>query len=245
MIPTHGLVVCSGTACGDGGPQLSTTGLIAETHHEDSGDGIYVTGPATHFHGEATTCNNGGTLTNCIHIDGTSATQPNVVAALGITTSPNAVAVQDDILMQSIPADSQGILAEYFGGTSVQRYTAGLTIGKRYSAHLGTPLTMSNFALSSGWGSSATLSGVSGTDQTFSVTVNANGTTSSGPTVTLTFADGMWSTAPNYVCTLNYTTASTPGLPFVTPSTTNLVIQFNGTPTSAKAYTFSCIGMGL
>jgi len=243
-IPAHGLVLCSGTACGDGGPQLATTGLIAATHHEDSGDGIYVTGPATHFHGEATTCNNGGTLVNCIHIDGNSATQPNVVAALGVTTSPNAVAVQDDILGMPIPADSQGILAEYFGGTSVQRYTAGLTIGKRYTAHLGTALAMGNFSLSSGWGTSPSLSFISGTDQAFTFTVTAGTSPSAHPTITLTFADSAWLLTPIYVCTQNGTTGTNLTPPIVTPSTTNLILLWNPTPVAGDTYTFVCIGMG-
>lgn len=61
----------------------------------------------------------------------------------------------------------------------------------------GTALVAGNFALSSGWGSTATISALSGTDSAWRLTVTANGAgIATNPTLTLTFANGAWAATP-------------------------------------------------
>lgn len=61
----------------------------------------------------------------------------------------------------------------------------------------GTPLTLADFQLSGGWGTTASVLEVSGNDQCFTVTIQANGLSLAvRPNVTLTFRDGPWPRQP-------------------------------------------------
>jgi len=72
------------------------------------------------------------------------------------------------------------------GSINANRFVAG-----------GTTLVAGNFALSSEWGSTASISAVGGHDSAWRITVTANGSgINFNPTVTLTFVDGAWAIAP-------------------------------------------------
>jgi hypothetical protein len=77
------------------------------------------------------------------------------------------------------------------------------------------------------------------------VTTSAGGTMSANPTLTFTFKDGTFTTAP--FATIAYDSTSsgptaTPGLaplpPSVTTTATTMVITYQGTPTTATAKTY-------
>jgi hypothetical protein len=115
----------------------------------------------------------------------------------------------------------------------------------RLWANYGTPLTLGDFSLSSGWGSSATVSVYSGsTDQRGQITVTANGSgMGANPTLTLTFHDGTWFAAPFAVVGRNDPNAPA-GTPTWSTTPTTLVITFPTTPIAGATYQFTWMIMG-
>jgi hypothetical protein len=112
----------------------------------------------------------------------------------------------------------------------------------RFRANLGTALAAGDFALSGGWGSTASVGTVRGTDQFFSFVVTSAGTgQGASPTITLTYHDGTWTTAPPVTCN-RQDFASQPTVTFSTNDTsaTALVLTFNGTPVAAETYKLTC-----
>lgn len=67
----------------------------------------------------------------------------------------------------------------------------------RVQHNLGTGLVVGDFALSAGWGNTATLDSVVGNDSRFLLQITSGGTgQAQNPTLTLTYADGAWPNAP-------------------------------------------------
>jgi len=126
--------------------------------------------------------------------------------------------------------------------------TAGVTLDskttyvKRLSAKAATALAAGDFALSGGWGSTASVGTVRGTDQFFSFVITSAGTgQGASPTITLTYHDGTWTTAPPVTCN-RQDFASQPTVTFSTNDTsaTALVLTFNGTPVAAESFKLAC-----
>lgn len=118
-------------------------------------------------------------------------------------------------------------------------------IARRYKA-TGTALVNGDFVLSAGWGSTATATAGAGSDQRGIVVVTAGGTgIAANPTITLTFKDGTWTSAPIVLCQMTggsgLATAVAIG---ITPTTTAVVFQPLFTPGSGSSYNFSWIAMG-
>jgi hypothetical protein len=115
---------------------------------------------------------------------------------------------------------------------------------KWLKASLATALVTGDFALSAGWGSTAAVSAVTGTDQGWQITVTANGTgIAANPTVTLTFHDGTKTNAPICVSKMAGGTGTITPLAEAPTATTN-VLTFNGTPVAASTYILSSVCMG-
>jgi hypothetical protein len=120
-----------------------------------------------------------------------------------------------------------------------------ITLAKRFKASNGTALVAGDFALSAGWGSTAAIATITGTDQAFQGTITSTGTGQAiNPTLTLTFQNGTWTTVPIFVCSQN---GGTGALSFLTvaPTATTAVITYTGTPVAALTYIISCVGMGI
>ena len=118
---------------------------------------------------------------------------------------------------------------------------------KRVTARRGTLLVVSDFALSSGWGTS-TLSLVNTTsrDQGGEIYIAAAGTLTTNPTVTLTFADGTFGYVPAVVCARGDQSAPQSAYWAVTNITsTAATFMFVGTPVAATNYTLNWIVLGL
>ena len=127
---------------------------------------------------------------------------------------------------------------------------------KKLLARGGTQLQSSDFALSSGWGNTASVAvdGVSASnhDQRFRIIVTANGSgIAANPTVTLTFVDGIfaggqkWAVPPVAVCAMG--SESTGAIAQITTgvrSINTLVMRYNGTPSAGSTYVIDCILMG-
>ena len=123
---------------------------------------------------------------------------------------------------------------------------------KRLNVHGGTALVSGNIALSSGWGTSPTLTINRGVDQAASIQITAKATTAANPTVTVTFADGTFTQIPVVVPTRTDITAAT-GAPSTsvandwvptTVSATQVVFTFNGTPVANSVYGLAWIALG-
>jgi len=117
------------------------------------------------------------------------------------------------------------------------------TLIKRVKASQGTALGSGDFALSAGWGTGATVTGVTGTDQGWQMTVTAAGTPAANPSVTLTFKDGTWTNAPICVSKMVGGTGGVTQLTEAPAATTN-TLTFQGTPVAASTYILASVCMG-
>jgi hypothetical protein len=97
-----------------------------------------------------------------------------------------------------------------------------------------------------GWGIGAAVSAAAGYDQAFSFTVTAAGTPGASPTIVVTFKDGTWTSAPQFIVKRNDVTAPVSAGPdlFWVATATTLTITFVGTPVAASTYKFVCMAMG-
>lgn len=123
-------------------------------------------------------------------------------------------------------------------GVTVQNLNGTQRVTTPRDAYSNTDLVAGDFALSAGWGTTASISAVAGTDQAGRFTVTSSGTgQAANPTITLTFPDGAM-VGPPYGAV-----ARSAGDQLTVPTTwisttTTLVITFNGTPVAGQTYTF-------
>jgi len=115
------------------------------------------------------------------------------------------------------------------------------TILKRIKATFGTSLVAGDFALSAGWGTTASVGTITGFDQWMQFTITSAGTgQGASPTATLTFKDGTWTNAPIAVCQ-RADRANQAGVHFTwTTTATTLVLTFGGTPVAAETFVVAC-----
>ncbi|HEY6827725.1 MAG TPA: hypothetical protein VI259_12785, partial [Gemmatimonadaceae bacterium] len=124
----------------------------------------------------------------------------------------------------------------------------GLLRTTRVSLGAATALIAGDFALSAGWGSTASIGSLAGTDGAWTGTITTGGSgIAANPTLALTFHDGTWTSAP--VCVVEMS-ATSDGTNLTTKTTytrtaTVLTITFNGTPVTGNTYVFSseCTGV--
>ena len=118
---------------------------------------------------------------------------------------------------------------------------------RRYWASGGTALVAGDFALSAGWGATASVGTITGDAHHARFTVTSAGAgQAANPTVTLTFKDGTWTNSP--FAQVQIVAASTAADLLVavtwTTTATTLVITFNGTPVAGRTYTFESMVLG-
>ena len=91
----------------------------------------------------------------------------------------------------------------------------------------------------SGWGASAVVT-ITGTDSrgTVTVTTNAADTPSASPTLTLTYKDGAWASAPFAVASWDDNATGPIASVSTKTTTTTLVLKYHGTPTATSALTY-------
>lgn len=127
---------------------------------------------------------------------------------------------------------------------------------KKLFARGGTQLQASDFQLSAGWGSTAsvTIDSVSNSnhDQRFRIIVTCGGSgIAANPTVTLPFVDGFlengqkWAVPPVAVCGMgSESTGAIAQISTGTRNISNLVMSYNGTPSAGLTYVIDAIMMG-
>ena len=118
--------------------------------------------------------------------------------------------------------------------------TAGDLTIRRFKTN-GTALVAGDFALSAGWGTTASVGTITGNDQWLQATITSAGTgQGASPTATLTFKDGTWTSAPIAVCQ-RADRASQTTIEFTwTTTATTLVLTFEGTPVAAETFVIAC-----
>jgi len=119
----------------------------------------------------------------------------------------------------------------------------------RLKATQGTALTTSDVGSLTGWGTTATVSAVTGTDSAFTVSIASSGTgQTANAQFTVTFKNGTWTNTPTVVS--SRIDANSPGgIALIgTPSATTITAIFNtfgGTaPVAGNTYSFSFIVVG-
>jgi hypothetical protein len=218
-----------------------------------------------HYSVSIDTLAGGDTWTN-IDTIGTEPVGAYVVAAVLASISITNLTVSGTTSFAAgsiaLAALGSGTLSQNTSGTSagltgtpaitVGAVTAGVVTAKRYNAHAGTALVAGDFAVSSGWGTSPTITVLRGTDQAAAITVTAKATVGASPTITLTFHDGTWTTVPVIVVSRQdvVAAAAAPGATVTNQwvvtsvSATAVVFTFNGTPVANSTYGLSFIAMG-
>lgn len=149
-----------------------------------------------------------------------------------------------------VMASSPTIAAPTLSGTAI---SSGVFQTKRLNIHGATALVAGDIVLSSGWGTSPTLTISRGVDQAAAITITAKATVAANPTVTLTFHDGTFTQIP-IVIPARTDVAATAGAPTATVSNewvvtsisaTVVTFTFLGTPVANSVYGLSWIALGI
>lgn len=137
---------------------------------------------------------------------------------------------------------SAGVVA--LGNASAVGDSTGTLQLKRLKATGGTALAAANFTLT-GWGSTATIGSIAGTDAAFTFLVTSNGTGQvTNPNVRITFADGTWTNTPIIVVCGLQGNASVCQWEVQAPTATSALLVFLGTPSAAGTYGANVIVIG-
>ena len=157
-----------------------------------------------------------------------------------IRTSIGCIGTSDGPLFPAIPDEFSSVVPGSSPSTTAR--ARAVTVD-RLRAMGGTALVAGDFALSSKWGSAASVASISGTDSRCTFTVASAGTgQATGATVALTFKDGAWATAPFAMVVRNGGHQAVQ--PAWTTTATRLVITFPDVPVAGQTYTFSTLVMG-
>jgi len=111
----------------------------------------------------------------------------------------------------------------------------------------GTALVTGDVALSAGWGNTASVSGVAGTDFSGMIQIASAGTgQGASPTATLTFTDGGLPGSASAVCIVSRRSGAQLTVGFsVSCGNTTAVFTFDGTPVDTETYELEFIVVGL
>lgn len=132
----------------------------------------------------------------------------------------------------------------------IRQVTAGTVAAardmyRRRTYSTGTALAASDFTLSAGWGTGATVDQIAGSDDHFRFRINAgSGSFAVSPTVTVTFKGGAFAAVP--VATVHREGGHQQGIPseitFITA--TGFQVQWQGTPAAGQYYQFGAMATG-
>lgn len=107
----------------------------------------------------------------------------------------------------------------------------------------GTEHVAGDYAASAGWGTSPTITPLA-RDTGGRVSVTAKATPGANPTLTLTFKDGTWTTAPAVTCSRGDALATAGYWSLTTVSATAVIFTFVGTPVADEVYVLDFVAMG-
>lgn len=251
QLPTAYYNQISNSVIGDG-PLVLSAGITASSHNWLAG-GVLGNGGMWRSTDDMMQT---ATLSGGIHAYFDNSTMRATSAGLSIGGSSSATAINSEIDSFTLSSGLFNDLGGNFYCIAIPSYTGcaggaqgawtggghlSITGGSIYgdaSLNL-SGVSNSNFALTSGWGSGATVSGATGSDLNGTFKITEAGTPSANPVLTFTFPT-RFAVAPN-ACIIqqvagNFTLSNptTPG-----PSATSVAWTFTGTPVSTDTYTFS------
>lgn len=167
----------------------------------------------------------------------------NAISTSGVpsATQPASTDLSDVATLATLTG-SQALTNKTLGGAGA---TTPSTVFNRLAATRGTALTTAKVGTLTGWGTTASVLSVGGTDSGGFINIQSAGTGQTGnPTFILTFADGTWTNAPTViVCRGDGNTPSAAAFTFATSATT-VTIGLQGTPVAGVAYTLYFITIG-
>lgn len=143
--------------------------------------------------------------------------------------------------LQSVDADEHLYVVNDVAAKDIILFTSttGSTRVRRLKATEGTALVAGDFALSAGWGDTASIGTITGTDQATSFTVTAGGAgIANNPTVTLTFKDGTWTNNPIPWGNMGSTGTGAVGQVLVDTTATTMTLTWVGLPVAGLTYVF-------
>ncbi len=143
-----------------------------------------------------------------------------------------------------IASTASASVAIYSTGVAFVSTSKTLQAQRLGALTLGTALTSNNLTISSGWGSTAVISSIRGTDQAYTFQILTGSTMAANPTITTTFADGLWTTPIIGITTLTGGTGSAIFPIFMSLNTSGEVITPLFTPSTGTAYIFTVLNMG-
>jgi hypothetical protein len=125
------------------------------------------------------------------------------------------------------------------------RTTERLSDFFRLGGGQGAPHASTDYTLSSGFGSTASVTLTRCNDMGGRVRIAATGTGfGANPTCTIAYKDGPWDNAPHVYTTRGGGSQATISMSVTSEWTTGCEITFNGTATGAETYTFNYVVQG-
>lgn len=183
---------------------------------------------------------------NLVHILGTGDVSvpaaTDTVALLNATQSlPNKTLPSPT--STGTDSGTENLLNKNLGGTGSSTPN---TPFNRLSATRGTTLTTGKVGTLTGWGTTATVSAVFGSDSFGIVAISSSGTgQAANPTFTITFSDGTWGTnGPMAVVCRADANAPSAAAFFNSSTPTTLVLGLQGTPAAGNTYSFIYFAVG-
>jgi hypothetical protein len=242
--------VIAGTATGSAAPIVLKGGAQTESA---TASGLDVDTPASWVTtGNMLRLLNNGTVRMRWSDDGTVAYQTTSRAIMRLTASGGDF-IQIASGVAYIAANAGTISQVFLSNGSIHPQataTGDLGIDGQAFRRLrlaGTAPIAGDFALSAGWGTTASVGTIVGNDSHATFVVTSTGTgQGANPTITLTFKNGTWTTAPFGYAKLFACSTAADLLVAVTETTTatTMVITFNGTPVATRTYSFKTLVVG-
>jgi len=182
--------------------------------------------------------NNGGTSNPQLQID--AGAEGNLFVAPGLHRN---VVTDNGTRSNFLFAYGSNSSAAY-AGDQPTLYTKQ-DIGVRRIHATGTAVVSGDFALGAGWGDTASIASVAGTDTWFEVNITSNGASiAANPTVAFTYKDGAFSQQPRVIATWDDPAGSVASICNASVTTSIATLTPYMTPTSGRTYTLRGFIMG-
>jgi hypothetical protein len=116
---------------------------------------------------------------------------------VGGLIDPTGLVLDEQAAVPMAPVPGKGVLWVRNNNPNVLLFTGDTGIDQAIEGSRQTALGAGDFALSAAWGSTASITAITGSDSRFILEITSAGIgQAANPTITLTYVDGAWSSAP-------------------------------------------------